>query len=144
MKTLILTLLFTLALNACIKEPCFTEIRVPVTMLCKNTSNLKTISINFYQGSRPVGADIVNSSNFIQDTAKYVYKFKDTDPDFITFKTYTLDGGWVEYGTHIFADTTLTNSTQENGVLIHFEVSKQEWLNCKQLEIQNFHGMEKQ
>ena len=141
MKKIILALfLFT----SCIKEPCFTEIRVPVTMQCKNTSNLKAIQIHFLQGDRVVGADIQHPSNFISGTSLIVYRFKDTDPDFITFKTYTLDGGWVEYSTHIFADTTLTNSTQENGVLIHFEVSKEEWLNCKGLQLQNSHGMEKE
>jgi len=145
MKILILTLLLLMiTVTTCIKEPCFTEIRVPVTMFCKNTSNLKSIEIHFLQGDRVVGADIQNQSNFINDTSLIVYKFKDTDPDFVVFKTYTWDAGWAEYGTHILLDTTLTNSTQENGVVIDFQVSKEEWLNCKGLQIQNSHGTEKQ
>lgn len=137
-------ILFTLALNACIKEPCFTEIRVPLRMLCKNTSNLKYIQIHFLQGDRVVGADHQYPLDFINDTSLIVYKFKDTNPDFVTFKTYTMDGGWVVYGTHIIADTTLTNTTQENGVTINFKISKEKWLNCKGLQIPNSHAMEKQ
>lgn len=126
--------LIILLLSGCAKDPCYQETRVQVQLQCPDTKNLKYVQVHFVQGSRVVGADHIFPLDFKGDIFNLEYIFKDTDPDFVDFRVYSY-AGWTGYGTHIFADTTMTNTSQQNDLTINFKSGKSLWLVCKSFTI---------
>lgn len=80
---------------------CLIETTVPVEFKCDKPELLRSITVNFYQGSRVVMSDIIFGSDFKDGVFKLDYKFYDTDPDLLVWKVQEYGSGWVQYETII-------------------------------------------
>lgn len=90
MANILKFLILCLVLLSCSKAPCI--IKVPVTFTCENPKDLKSINVNFYQGDRPVMADIIHGYDFTNGKFSLTYYFSDTNPDRLVWIVY--DQGW--------------------------------------------------
>lgn len=77
------------------RKSCLIETTVVPVFKCTNPELVRSIQINFYQGTRVVGADIIRDFKVLE------YKFYDTDPDLMVWRVYHVDRTWVEYRTRI-------------------------------------------
>lgn len=84
-----------LPVGSCVKYPC--AIAVPVTYTCDNVDELLLIEVEFKQGKRYVGADVVHQNDFVGGVFKLKYRFEDTSPDSIIWRVFALDRSRREF-----------------------------------------------
>lgn len=93
-------MLATVLILGCRKYPC--RIVVPAKFQCEEVQNLKYIIVHFYQGARPIMADVIYGVDFVDGVYEIEYEFFDTNPDLLLWRVYEYDRvGWTQYETKI-------------------------------------------
>ena len=88
-----------LLLQRCSKYCISAPVEVPVKFGIENLDEVAFVEMEFYDGSRPIRADILYPPSFINNIYEYTYEFDEVMSDTITIvrTIYAHDRSWVEY-----------------------------------------------